>query len=237
VRRPELVIAEDAGRFARAAAEVISQELLAAIERRGRCSVALAGGRTPAAVYEELALRHLAKRIPLGGLHAYFSDERCVPPDDPASNYRMVYESLLQNGTLVPGGIHRIEAERPDLDRVAAEYETLLPVRPDVLLLGMGADGHTASLFPGSPILEETDRRVAPSRGGAPDLWRITITPRVIGESRSVVVLVSGPEKAGMVARALQGPWDPKRIPVQLAWGGRWVLDREAARDLNHAVR
>jgi 6-phosphogluconolactonase len=170
-------------------------------------------------------------------LEFYFGDERCVSPTDPDSNYQMVRESLFARAPIAPGQVNRIEAERADRDQAAAEYEAKLPKRLDLLLLGMGTDGHTASLFPGSSVLDEKERRILVVSGPKPPLWRITITPPVIASARQILVLVSGGDKALMVARALREPRNPKKIPIQLALQGTWILDASAAEELTACSR
>jgi 6-phosphogluconolactonase len=125
-----------------------------------------------------------------------------------------------------------MEAERSDRDAAAREYECLLPPRLDVLLLGMGSDGHTASLFPGSDALDELHRLVIPVVGPKPPRERLTITPPVIEAARKVAVIATGDDKAAMVARAIEGAFTPRAVPVQLARRGVWFLDRAAAAQL-----
>lgn len=227
--RPDLIPVETAEEFIQVAAQKITHAIQGAIRDRGHASVALAGGETPRPAYEELSRPGLAQSVPWSNVDLFFSDERCVPPEHPASNYRMVRESLLREGTVRPAAVHRMEADKDDRDRAAADYEALLPERLDVLVLGMGTDGHTGSLFPGSDALDENVRRVIPAYGGRPELWRITIGPRVVLEAHSVIVLISGEAKAEMVGRAVREPYDPKKIPIQLALGGSWIVDRAAA--------
>lgn len=229
--QPKLVVAQ-ASDFARIAAEVIIQEIETAVETRGRCALALAGGSTPRPVYEEMARPAQEERVPWALIDFYFSDERCVPPDSPESNYRMACNALLRGGPVDLPRVHRIEGERPDRDNAAADYAALLPPRLDLLLLGMGADGHTASLFPGSPALDVQAGRVVAVQCPKPPPWRITITPPVIADAVSVIVLAAGKDKAGIVARAIRGPYAPKEIPVQLALRGIWILDRAAASEI-----
>jgi 6-phosphogluconolactonase len=152
-----------------------------------------------------------------------------VPPTDPASNYRMAREALLDRVSVPAARVHRMEADDADLEKAAARYAALLPDALDVLVLGMGPDGHTASLFPGSPALREQVRKVVPARAPVPPLPRLTITPPVIAAARRVAVIVAGVAKAPVVARALQGPWRPEELPAQLARHGTWILDRPAA--------
>jgi 6-phosphogluconolactonase len=159
----------------------------------------------------------------------FFSDERAVPPDHPQSNFRMVHAALLSRVSIPESSVHRMEAERPDRDAAARDYERLLPPALDLLMLGIGADGHTASLFPGSPALDEHRRLVLPVVGNKPPADRMTITPPVIEAARRIAVIATGPDKASVVARALEGPLAPKEVPAQLARRGAWFLDRAAA--------
>jgi 6-phosphogluconolactonase len=129
-----------------------------------------------------------------------------------------------------------MEAERPDREAAALAYARLLPPRIDVLLLGMGPDGHTASLFPGSAALHERERLVVPVVGAKPPAERLTITPPVIEAARKVAVLAAGEDKAAMVARAVEGPLEPEAVPAQLARRGVWFLDRAAAARLTERL-
>ena len=201
-----------------------------AIERRGHCAIALAGGRTPRPIYERMARSPLAARIAWNRLAIYFGDERCVPPDDPESNFRRVHEILIRHVPIPSNSVHRMEGERADTDAAARDYERLLPARLDLLLLGMGEDGHTASLFPHSPALAERTRRVVAVNRPHPSPQRLTITPAVIRAADAVIVLVAGAEKAATVARALQGAFMPDELPIQLALSGTWLVD-EACRE------
>jgi 6-phosphogluconolactonase len=121
-----------------------------------------------------------------------------------------------------------MEGERADRDAAARDYEKWLPDPIDLVLLGIGDDAHTASLFPGSPALDERARRVVPSEGPKPPIHRLTITPPVIEKARDVLMLVAGASKAAAVKRALEGPWDPKQVPSQLARRGTWIIDPAA---------
>jgi 6-phosphogluconolactonase len=229
---PERIVVVEASRLADAAAEWIAAAAEADVRDRGRCAFALSGGGTPRPVYERLARDPLAARITWREVDIYFGDERAVPPRDPASNYGMAAAILLERVPIPAVRVHRMEAERPDRDAAAREYERILPDRLDILLLGMGSDGHTASLFPGSPAMEQRERLVVPVTGPKAPVERLTITPPVIAAARRVAVLVAGADKAATVARALQGPERPRDLPVQLARRGVWFLDRAAAAEL-----
>ena len=156
-------------------------------------------------------------------------DERAVPPDHPGANYRMAAETLLDPARVPEERRHRMPAERPDREAAAREYAELLPERPDLVLLGIGADGHIASLFPGSASLLEQERRVVPVQGPRPPTWRLTVTPPVIAAARERIVLANGRDKAAAVARALHGSEDASVCPARLARAGLWILDSEAA--------
>jgi 6-phosphogluconolactonase len=226
---PDLVVAGDEADLALRAAEWLAQAVREAVARRGRCSLALSGGSTPRPAYERLAA---LAGVPWDAVEIYFGDERAVPPADPHSNYRMAREALLDRLPQAPAAVHRMEAEDADREAAAARYAARLPAALDLLVLGMGPDGHTASLFPGSPALRETERKVVPARAPVPPHDRLTVTPPVIEAARHVAVLVAGAAKAPLVARVLRGPWRPDELPAQLACGGTWLLDRAAAADL-----
>jgi len=222
----ELIVASSPAELARQAADWLARELTGVIAARGSCALGLAGGRTPEPVYRALVSD---SRIAWSRVDVFFSDERAVPPDDPESNYRMVRLALLSRVPIPPGQVHRMEAERPDRDAAALEYERILPQPLDVLLLGMGPDGHTASLFPGAAALDERDRRVVPVVGAKAPAERLTITPPVIEAARTVGVIATGEDKAAMVARAVEGAVTPKAVPARLARRGVWMLDQAAA--------
>ena len=226
------VVLDSPQALATAAAAWVADCVTETLTRRDTCAIALSGGRTPQPVHAALARGH--RDLDWARIHVYFADERAVPPDDPNSNYRMARESLLDGVPLPAANVHRMEAERADLDAAAREYERLLPIL-DVLLLGIGPDGHTASLFPGAPTLEERSRRVVPADSPFPPPRRLTVTPPVIGEARRTAMIVSGGDKATVVARALEGPVDPRALPAQLALGATWFLDRAAAAALTGA--
>jgi 6-phosphogluconolactonase len=225
----ELVVVPTPAALARPAAEWLELEVTRAIAGRGACALCLAGGRTPAPVYRALAS---ASSIDWSRVDVFFGDERAVPPDHPDSNYLMVNRVLLSRVPVPAGQVHRMEAERSDREAAAREYERSLPPQLDVLVLGMGPDGHTASLFPGSAALDERQRLVMPVIGAKPPPERLTITPPVIAAARRVAVMATGQDKAAMVARAIEGPLAPKDVPVQLARRGSWFLDQAAAGQL-----
>lgn len=216
---------EGPAHFATAVAEWIAEGLRSAIEERGECSIALAGGTTPRSVYPALAN---ISAVDWTRIAVFFGDERAVPPDDSESNYGMANEMLLSRLHSPPRRVHRMEAERVDLDAATAEYEARLPQALDLLVLGMGSDGHTASLFPLSPALDSPNR-VAHVAAPATAAIRMTITPRVITGARSVVVIVAGGGKADVARRVLEGPYTPHELPAQYARDRTWFLDQAAA--------
>ena len=216
--------------MARLAAEWLADEVRLGATLRGTCALGLAGGSTPRPAYEALAQPPLEAAIPWDRVQVFFGDERAVPPDHPDSNFRMVNETLLSRVPLPAENVHRMQADADDLERAADRYAALLPRALDVLVLGIGPDGHTASLFPGSPALRERTRRVVPARAPKPPERRLTITPRVIGAARRILVLAAGGDKAEAVARALKAAARADDVPASLARDGVWFLDRAAAR-------
>jgi 6-phosphogluconolactonase len=223
------IVAENAATLARLAAEWLADEVRLSATLRGTCALCLAGGGTPRPAYEALAEPPLRDTIPWDRVQVFFGDERAVPPDHADSNFRMVKEALLARVDIPARNVHRMEAEAEDAAAAADRYAALLPAALDVLVLGIGPDGHTASLFPGSPALREQERRVVPARAPKPPERRLTITPPVIAAARRVLVLAAGADKAEAVARALKGGAGPGDVPARLARDGVWFLDRAAA--------
>ena len=191
-------------------------------------TVALSGGSTPKILYEVLADRQ--KEVPWSTTHLFWSDERHVPPDHPESNYRMAYEAMLSRVPVPDSNVHRILGENPDAQKAAAEYEQIIVHRLDLILLGLGTDGHTASIFPNSEVLHETRRLVAAPWVEKLNTYRITMTLPLLNNGASILFLVSGAEKAGIVKEVLEGP---KKYPAQFVQptSGEllWMLDKDAA--------
>ncbi len=224
---PELVVLPP-GTFGSLAARRMAAEIRRVLQTRDRCALALSGGETPRPVYQRLAAE-LPERDVWSRVEIYFADERCVPPDDPASNYRMVRETLLDLLPASPAHVHRIEGERPDRDAAARAYEARLPERLDLLVLGLGPDGHIASLFPRSASLAESRRRVLVVTAPKPPPDRLTITPPVIRAAGLTIGLVAGGEKAEALARVLDGADDIEQTPGRIARDGLWIVDTAAA--------
>lgn len=241
-RRPEILVLDDAGALADAAAAAIVDAAATAVSARGRFTIALAGGATPRDSYERLARPPLSDRMPWPRTYAFFGDERGVPPEHPDSNYRMAAEALLGKVPVPREQVFRMPGEADDRDAAAAEYvRTMARVfgtprgalpRFDLVLLGLGVDGHTASLFPGSPVLREVFRPVAAVHAAAASIpERITLTLPVLNAAAEVIFLVSGAEKAKVVKAVLgDGSTALPAGMVQPTEGRlRWLLDRDAA--------
>ena len=231
--------------LSRAAAEELVERSREAILARGRFTVILAGGSTPKTLYTLLGEDpQLKDQVAWDKVHFFFSDERHVPPEHPENNYRMAYRALLSKIPAPPWNAHRMATELPDAEPVAEYCEEILRQffrlgpqevpRFDLVLLGMGADGHTASLFPGSDALQETKRLAVATWVEVLKARRITLTIPVFNNAEEVLFLVSGPEKAEALHKVLEGPEDPERYPaqaVQPRQGRRlFFVDREAAR-------
>jgi 6-phosphogluconolactonase len=230
----EIKVYTGADVLAQAAAEHFVAQATEAIAARGRFVVALAGGSTPRPTYALLAGGAFAAQVKWPRVHVFWSDERCVPPNHAGSNYRMAREALLDRVPIPTANVHRIRGELPP-PQAAAAYESELEAvlsaggRFDLILLGMGADGHTASLFPGTPALAERRRWVVENDVETLDAWRITLTLPVINAARQVTFLVSGAEKAEALARIRAGEPLPAGL-VQPAVGRlTWLVDREAS--------
>jgi 6-phosphogluconolactonase len=225
-RSSTLVFSE---RFAAHAADWIAGRLTAVVAARGRATIALCGGNTPAAVYQELATR----AVPWEKITIFFGDERAVPPDSPDSNYAMARRTLIDLLPAHGSVVHRMEAERADLAAAARDYAALLPATLDLLLLGIGPDGHTASIFPHSEAFHAQSARVigvaAPATPLKPSVARMTITPSVISVAREIAILVTGADKAHVVARIFDDTYIPETLPAQLARHGQWLLDTASA--------
>jgi 6-phosphogluconolactonase len=193
--------------------------------------IGLSGGRTPGDVYRLIATSGLP--VDWTAAHFFFADERDAPPTEPESNYWMARKLWFEPAGVPPAHVHRMKADSEDLEAAAKEYEALLEKPLDLLVLGIGEDGHTASLFPGSRWLEERERRVVPVYDSPkPPPRRLTITPRVIAEAREVVVLARGADKAKAVAAALADSGEVSRTPARLARDRWWLIDEAAAADL-----
>jgi 6-phosphogluconolactonase len=240
----DLLILPDTDALAEEAAQRIVKAAQKAIQESGHFSLALSGGSTPQQLYRLLATKPYSEQIEWAKVHLFWGDERCVQPDHPASNYRMAREALLAHVPISAEQIHRIYGE-DDPSKAAQAYETVLRTFfgeelpcMDLILLGMGNDGHTASLFPHSAALDAPlDRSVVENLIPTQQAWRITLTAHAINAARQVIFLVSGSEKAERLQQVLNGPFHPHDLPAQLIrpTNGKlvWLVDRAAAQALN----
>lgn len=244
----DLLVLSDSDELARAAAERFVNQSIEAVRGKGVFTVALSGGSTPKRLYELLADpdEPFREQLPWDKTHFFWTDERHVPPDHSDSNYRMVNEAMLSCVPVPKENLHRMPGENPSASEAADEYEKTLRTffklnggnlpRFDLILLGLGADGHTASIFPGSEVLRQKRRLVAAPWVEKLKSYRITITPPVINNGALILFLVSGLEKAGILRDVLQGVADPVRYPAQLVkpTNGRllWLADNAAATGL-----
>lgn len=226
-----------------AAAHHLLDHAQQAIAARGSFTLALAGGSTPKGLYAMLAAPPFRSQLDWAKIRFFWGDERHVPPDHADSNYRMAHEALLSRVPISADQVHRVPSELPDAQTVADQYEAVLreqfgvpaPDVPrfDLVLLGMGPDGHTASLFPGTRAVHETSRLVAAPRVERLQASRITFTPVLLNHARQVTFLVCGRAKAETLHAVLEGPFEPDALPAQII-GPRagtltWLVDQEAA--------
>ena len=238
--QPGITIYQDSAALVVGTADFIIEEAVRSIAERGRFTIALAGGNTPRPVYERLATPEYAGRIDWSRVYIYFGDERCVPPDDLRSNYQMALSALCAHVPIPQGNIFRMLGEESP-DQAALAYESQLRTNLagdglDLVLLGMGDNGHTASIFPGLAAVTETARWALAQYVEVMGMWRVTLTPVVINAARTIVFLASGTGKAEMLQRVLQGPYDPVVLPSQAirpAHGKlHWLVDQAAAAQL-----
>lgn len=233
-------IFKDQGEMSEAAAGFVAGAVESVVAERGRCSLALSGGLTPKGTYGLLAQRYGGK-IPWPSLDLFWSDERCVPPWDRHSNFRMAREALLDHVPIPSDRIHRIQGLRPPGIAASAYEETLRehfgPASQhtfDLVLLGLGGDGHTASLFPGSPALHEVSRWVVAAEAppGTSPPWRVTLTLVALNAARQALFLVSGEDKAQVARAVLSEDGASSGLPAARVRPGErllWFLDRSAA--------
>ena len=251
----EILVVSDRSALARAAAERFVVLVKRAIAARGRFSVALSGGSTPRDLYVCLSTPEFASQIDWTRVQIFWGDERAVPPDSPESNYRMVHDTLLSHVNPPAENVHRILAEKAPADAARAYEETLRSILPrqivpatpnqasaeyprfDLVLLGLGANGHTASLFPKTRVLHETTRWVAAEYIEEVKMNRITLTAPAINAAENILFLVAGSDKAATVRAVLYGEFRPEELPAQLIkpTNGQvvWLLDHEAASQLS----
>jgi 6-phosphogluconolactonase len=237
-----------------AIARFAAEELLRAVNvaKQKSFSLVLSGGSTPKTLYSFLAADPMLRtHLPWDKILLYFGDERNVGPDHPDSNFGMVKETLLSEAPLKPEQVRRMKGEYPDVERAALEYEQVIRAdfglsgdqfpRFDLVLLGMGSDGHTASLFPCTKVLSETRRIVASNWVGKLYAQRITLTAPAINNAAQVIFLVTGADKALALKAVLEGPREPQQLPAQMIQpkDGKllWLVDRTAGSMLSAGIR
>jgi 6-phosphogluconolactonase len=230
----------DKSSFVKGAADFIIEMAGSALSERSRFTIALSGGGAPQPVYAQLASVDYRDRIAWERVHVFFGDERCVPPQDPRSNYCMVRDAWLRHSPIPAENIHRIRGEEdPAIEALRYEQEiarlfrSKRPPAFDLILLGMGGNGHTASLFPGTAALRETARWVVAQYVEVATSWRVTFTAPLINAARRVAFLVEGAGKAEMLGNILEGPFQPDVWPAQLiqpvSGELHWLVDSDAA--------
>lgn len=236
---PEIRVFPDPAAVAREAADRFVAAAREAVAARGSFAVALAGGSTPQAMYEVLAEPPYRGWVDWPRVEVFFGDERCVPPDHADSNFGAARRALLSKVPIPAENVRRMRGE-DDPEQAAKAYGTMLKERfgdggPDLTLLGMGDDGHTASLFPGTPAVREREHRVVAQfveNSTTGQSWRITMTAPFINRSGRVLLLVAGKTKAARLTEVLEGDPDPDRLPVQLIDPAltrvTWLLDAAA---------
>lgn len=247
----ELKTFDDLDELARGAAEEIAKSAEEAIAARGRFTIAVSGGNTPKPAYRLLGQEPWLGRIDWDRVDVFWGDDRHVEPTHPESNFRMVMDTMLSRLPIPFANVYRMRTEMPDAKRVASDYERTLHddfdlegaelPRFDLVLMGLGADGHTASLFPGSEAVHERRRLVVAPWVKQLSAWRITLTPPVFNNAALALFLVSGEEKAEALKAVLEGDFEPDRVPAQIVRpeDGRlvWLVDRAAARCLRDVDR
>ena len=245
---PQIRRVSDSQEIALVAAQTIVQIAQDTIKRHDRLTIALAGGSTPKGLYHLLASDAFRSQIPWEKIHIFWGDERHVPPDHPESNYRMAQETLLSQIPLPPHHIHRIHSELPNASEAAEQYEQEIKEcfqvksqeipRFDVILLGMGPDGHTASLFPGTAAVHETERFVVAPWVEKFKTYRMTLTPPVLNEASQIIFLVSGSDKSETLQEVLEGDFQPDTHPVQIVRPIQgevlWLIDEAASGSLSN---
>jgi 6-phosphogluconolactonase len=247
----KLQIVADANALARAAADVFIAAARQAVESHGRFSVALSGGSTPKALYTLLVTdRDLNARVPWEQSYFFIGDERHVPPDAAESNFRMANEAMLSKVPIAASQLFRMKGEYKEAEKAAAEYERELRKffqltagqfpRFDLVMLGMGPDGHTASLFPGTKALDEHQRLVTSNWVGKFYTHRITLTAPVLNHAACVMFMVHGQDKAQPLKAVLEGPHEPAQLPSQLIQPVNgtllWLVDETAASLLDRKI-
>jgi 6-phosphogluconolactonase len=248
----EAYILKDNPAIARRAAEKFIELAKSAVKRKGSFTVALSGGSTPKLLYSLLATdAGLRAQVPWDKMQLFFGDERHVGPDDPQSNFKMASETMITKAPLKPEQVHRMKGEYPDAEQAAKEYEQDLRAhfrlkeaelpRLDLVLAGMGEEGHTLSLFPGTKALHAQGRAVVHNWIGKLYTERITMTAAAANNAEMILFMVAGKEKALALKAVLEGPYEPDQLPAQLLQptNGKllWLVDETAGSMLSNAIR
>jgi 6-phosphogluconolactonase len=248
----EVRILKDGAAVARRAAEKFVAAAQAAVSSHGSFAVALAGGSTPKVLYTLLATEpDLRNQLPWDKMQLFFGDERHVGPDDPQSNFKMATDTMISKAPLKTEQVHRIKGEYPDAEKAAKEYEQVLQrhlhlkdghlPRFDLVLVGMGDEGHCLSLFPGTKALHAEGRTVVRNWVGKFYTERITITAPVANNAAAILFTVTGKEKAPALKGVLEGPYEPEQLPSQLLQPTNgellWLVDENAASMLTTGIR
>jgi 6-phosphogluconolactonase len=248
----EIRILADGAAIAKRVAGIFVDAAAAAVKEKGSFTVALAGGSTPKTLYGLLvndpALR---SQVPWDKLHLFFGDERSVGPDHPDSNFRMATEAMISKAPLKPEQVTRIKGENPDIEQAAKEYEEALHSyfklsdgqypRFDLLLAGMGNEGHTLSLFPGTKALHAGNRIVSSNWVGKLFTQRITLTAQGANNAKRIIFMVTGADKAPALKAVLEGPYEPEQLPAQLLQPANgkllWLVDTAAGAMLSTGIK
>jgi 6-phosphogluconolactonase len=248
----EIRILADGAAIAKRAAQEFVQAAAEAVRAKGSFNVALAGGSTPKALYSLLVSDPaLRSQVPWDKIHLFFGDERHVPPDHPDSNFRMASEAMISKSPLKPEQVTRIKGEYPDADQAALEYEKALREyfhlkageypRFDLVLAGMGNEGHTLSLFPGTKALHADGRIVVRNWIGKLCSERITLTAPAASNAARIIFMVTGADKAPALKAVLEGPCEPEQLPAQLLQpqNGKllWLVDAAAGSMVTSGIR
>jgi len=228
--------------LAQAAADKFIQEGNHAIQERGMFTAALSGGSTPELAYKILAAKEQSQQLDWSKTHLFWGDERCFPPENPESNYGMANEVLLKHLPIPDTNIHRMEGENDPHQAAVSYQETLKKVfgntpKFDLIYLGMGTDGHTASLFPGPLNFQENESWAAAIFIEKFQSWRLTLTPAVINQAQNIIFIISGANKADTLKQVLEGEHQPEVYPSQLIRPSNgnltWYIDKAAASGLD----
>jgi 6-phosphogluconolactonase len=249
--KPQIVVRPSLEALSREAAARLQRLAAESIAAAGRFSVALSGGSTPLVLYRLLAEASFREAIDWSRVHLFWGDERFVPARDPDSNYGAAREAFVSRVPIPADNVHPILTDTADPETAAAQYEDTLRrffslsegemPRFDLILLGLGPEGHTASLFPGSAALDENKRPVVATYVPKLAAWRVTLTPPVLRCARNVMFLVAGPDKATVLRGVFEGPYDPHSLPAQLVRPEKgnltWLVDEAAASLLSAGLK